>query len=147
MKVWNYMIIMLTMMIFLEFVGIPLYTSGNQIYNSIGLNISSDGSVVQADVGNSTWLDYVLGTAGLITLAGVGAAIVVGFFTKTFDWKLVLVGFFTSYIVAFASVGKQVIDIAIATGEGWLVGIIVTIFVPLGAMFIFSVVEWFGGND
>jgi hypothetical protein len=150
MKVWNYMMIMLTMMIFLSFIGLPLnQTDDSSILSSVGININSTtGKLVSGDVASSSWYDNLFNpTTGLIVLAGIGTAIIVGFFTKQFDWKLVLVGFFTSFAIQFVSVGWQVVQLAKNTGEDWLVAIIATIFLPLTAMFIFSIVEWFGGAD
>lgn len=148
MKVWNYMMIMLTLMIFLSFVGVPL-TGSDAILSSVGVSINSTtGELVSGDVASSEWYEKLFNpTTGLILLVGVGTAIVVGFLTKNFDWKLVLVGFFTSFTVQFVSMGWKIVQLAQSTGENWLVGIIATIFLPLTAMFVFSIVEWFGGAE
>ena len=140
------MAMMLTMMIFLTFLGFNPAGSGD-VLNDIGLNISNSGEVIEADVVNSGWYSLLFNaTNGILLLAGLGTAFFVGFFTKTFDFKLVLIGFFTAFVVKFLMFGKALITLA-QTGDTWLVGIVVTIFVPLSAMFIFSMVEWFGGND
>lgn len=148
MKVWNYMIIMLVMIIFLSFMG---YTpSGSEdITKSIGLEVNSTtGEVINADVSNSDWYDELFNkTNGLMFLAGIGVAVIVGLFSRQFDWKLTLVPFFTTFVVKFASVGWGIIQLAKVENQTWLVGIVVTIFVPLTVMFVFSIVEWFGGND
>lgn len=148
MKVWNYMMIMLVMMIFLYFIGIPLDGSSATL-STMGISINStSGELNDADVGGSDWFDALFDpTSGLIILAGLGTAIIVGFFTKQFDWKLVLGGFFTAFVVKFVSVGISIVNLAKDTGESWLVAIIATIFLPLTVMFIYSVVEWFGGTQ
>ena len=148
MKVWNYMMIMLTMMIFLAFVGVPI-TGSNTILTAVGINVSSStGDLVEGDVASSEWYnDLFNATDGLIVIAGLGVAIIVGLFTRQFDWKLVLVGFFTSFAIKFVSVGWSVVQLAQGTGERWLIGVVATIFLPLAAMFIFSIVEWFGGTE
>ena len=148
MKVWNYMMIMLTMMIFLAFVGVPI-TGGNTILKSVGVNgTSSTGTLETGDVTDSEWYNELFNaTDGLIVVAGLGVAIIVGLFTRQFDWKLVLVGFFTSFAIKFVSVGWSVVQLAQATNERWLIGVVATIFLPLAAMFIFSIVEWFGGQE
>lgn len=148
MKVWNYMMIMLTMMMFLAFVGFPI-AAGNTILAAMGIEINSTtGVLVIGDVANSQWYDKLFNpTTGWIVVAGIGVAIVVGFFTKQFDWKLVLVGFFTSFAIQFVAVGWSIVQLAQSTGESWLVAIVATIFLPLTAMYIFSIVEWFGGTE
>ena len=147
MKVWNYMMIMLTMMIFLSFLGYSL-TGSNTILQDIGIEINSTtGELVEGDIVSSNWFDKLFNaTNGLIVLAGLAVAIAVGFFTKQFDWKLALVGFFTSFVIFFVSFGWSIIELAKSTGETWLVAVIATIFLPLSAMFIISVLEWFGGS-
>lgn len=148
MKVWNYMIIMLTMMIFLSFLGIN--TSGSdEVLSSAGIEINeTTGELITADVSNSSWYTQLFNaTNGLIVAIGLGTAIIVGFFTKTFDWKIALVAFFTSFVIKFVVFGYAVISLAIDTGEEWLIGIVATIFLPITAMFIVSIVEWFGGSD
>jgi len=146
MKVWNYMAMMLTMMVFLTFLGFSPAGSGD-VFDDIGLNISSSGEVVEADVANSSWYAALFNPIdGYLVAAGLLGAIFVGFFTKSFDWKLALSGFFVAFVVKFIMFGKAIVTLA-QTGDTWLVGIVATIFVPLTVMFVFSVVEWFGGND
>jgi hypothetical protein len=148
MKVWNYMMIMLTMMIFLAFVGLPV-SGGDTVLSLVGVSINSTNGILEnGDVSNSDWFNLLFNeSTGLIVLAGLGTAIIVGFFTRQFDWRLVLIGFFTSFVIKFASVGWGIITLAKDTGETWLVGIVATIFIPLTVMFIFSIVEWFGGTE
>ena len=147
MKVWNYMMIMLTMMIFLSFVGFAPISSTTML-DDIGIEINSTtGELIEGDVANSNWFNKLFNsTTGLIVAAGLAVAIAVGFFTKQFDWKLALVGFFTSFVVFFVTFGWSIIELAKSTGETWLVAVIATIFLPLSAMFIISIVEWFGGS-
>jgi hypothetical protein len=148
MKVWNYMMIMLTMMLFLAFVGFPI-AAGNSILATIGIQVNSTtGTLVTGDVGNSQWYDNLFNpTTGLLLVVGISGAVIVGFFTKQFDWKLVVVGFLISFVAQFAAVGLSIVQLAVTTGQDWLVAIVATIFLPLTAMFIFSIVEWFAGSD
>ena len=143
MKVWNYMTIMLVLMIFLTFLGFPPIGS-SEILNDVGIVMNSTtGEIVGEDISGSNWQTTLL----LILTSGIGSAFVVGYFTKTFDWRLALVGFFTSFVILFVKTGWGIMQLARDTGETWLIAIVATIFLPLTAMFIFSVVEWFGGND
>lgn len=148
MKVWNYMFIMLTLIIFLSFIGLAP-TGSDAILNnlSIGIN-SSTGELTNGDISNSGWSDLLFNkTNGLILLIGIGGAVIVGLFTRTFDWKIVLIAFFTSIVVKFISVGWSIIQLAQSTNQSWLVAVVATVFLPLTAMFVFSIVEWFGGGD
>jgi len=147
MKVWNYMMIMLTMMVFLYFLGFD--PAGTQtVLGDVGIEINSTtGELIEGDISNSPWFSKLFNkTDGLIFLFGVGAAVIIFVITRTFDWKIVLVPFFSVFVIKFVSFGWSIVNLAIDTGETWLIGIIATIFLPLTAMFIFSLVEWFGGS-
>jgi len=146
MKVWNYMSIMLTMMVFLFFLG--FHPAGvNEVLLTTGIQINSTtGELIEGDISNSSWYNKLFNaTDGLLILVGLGGAIIVGFFTKQFEWKIVLLGFFSAFVVKFVAFGFGIVSLAQSTGETWLVGIVATVFLPLTAMFIFSIVEWFGG--
>jgi len=147
MKVWNYMAIMLTMMIFLYFLGFSPAGS-KDVLTDAGIIINeTTGELVTGDIANSNWFNDLFNiTDGLLVLAGIGAALVVGFYTKTFDWKITLIGFFTAFVIKFVTFGWSIIQLAQDTGENWLIATIATVFLPLIAMFIVSIVEWFGGS-
>ena len=148
MKLWNYMMIMLTMMIFLAFLGYSPAGSPD-ILNDVGITINeTTGELVEGDIASSNWTDTLFNsTNGLIALIGIGGAVIVGLWTRTFDWRIVLIGFFTSFITKFITFGWGVVQLAKDTGETWLIAVIATVFLPLTAMFIVSIVEWFGGTE
>lgn len=134
-------------MIFLAFMGFTV-NGADALLGTMGIEINSaSGDLDGGDIGNSQWFSLLFGTGGLIVLAGIGTAVIVGFFTRQFEWKLVLLGFFTSFVTLFISVGWSIVQLAQTTGESWLIAIIATIFLPLTVMFIFSIVEWFGGTE
>ena len=149
MKVWNYMFIMLTMMIFLSFIGMAPTGSQAILGNMSVVVNSTTGELVESDLASSSWSDYLFNpTTGKLLLIVIAGAVIVGFFSKQFDWRLVLIGFFTSFVAQFISMGWSMIQVAKDTvGGEWLIPIIATIFLPLTAMFIFSVIEWFGGTE
>lgn len=151
MKIWNYMMIMLTMMIFLSFLGFSPTGSGSMLNNlSISINTSATNptDLVTADLVGSSWFEKLFNkTTGILALIGLGGAIIVGLFSKTFDWKIVMIAFFISFVSTFVYFGYSIVQLAQSTGEIWLTAIIATIFLPLTAMFIFSIVEWFGGTE
>ena len=147
MKMWNYMAMMLTMMVFLYFLGFNPAGSSS-IVQDTGIVINqTTGELITGDIANSNWYSDLFNlTDGLLILAGLGGAILVGLFTKSFEWKIVLLGFFTSFVVKFISFGWVLVSFAQDTGESWLIAIVATVFLPLTVMFIVSIVEWFGGS-
>ena len=148
MKLWNYMSIMLTMMVFLFFLGFNPAGSEN-VVSSTGIEINqTTGELIEGDIVNSEWYNDLFNvTDGILVALGIAGAVFVGFFTKSFDWRIALSGFFLTFVIKFVSFGWSIVQLAQDTGETWLIGIIATIFLPLTVMFIFSLVEWFGGTE
>jgi len=147
MKVWNFMMIMLTMIIFLSFLGISTTNSEGILGNmSISIN-QTTGELIDGDISSSGWFTKLFGDGIGLLLVGLATAgaVVVGLFTKSFEWKLVLLPFFTGLVVKFASVGWSIVQLAQTTSASWLIAAVATVFLPLTVMFIFSIVEWFGG--
>ena len=148
MKLWNYMAIMLTMMVFLYFLGFNPAGSSS-IVQGTGIYVNStSGELVSGDISNSEWYNNLFNlTDGILVAIGLAGAVFVGFFTKSFDWRIALIGFFSAFVIKFISFGWSIVRLAQDTGETWLVGIIATVFLPLTVMFIVSIVEWFGGTE
>lgn len=146
MKVWNYMMIMLTMMVFLYFLGFNPAGSGS-ILEDTGISINSTtGELISGDIANSTWFNELFSPIdGILFLVGIGGAIIVGLFTRQFEWKITLLPFFTTFVGKFVAFGWSVMTLALDTGQSWLIAVFATVFLPLTAMFVFSIVEWFGG--
>lgn len=142
MKVWNYIIIMLTMVIFLTFTGFTPSASPTSNL-SIGFNVTSETNPVSVDFQNSSWYQSMI----LALIAGSVGAVAIGLFTKQFEWKLVILTPMLALAGLFISVGWSIVQLAISTGEGWLVAVIATIFIPLMVGFGISVMEWFAGGD
>lgn len=142
MKVWNFMMIMLTMMVFLSFLGIQP-TSAGAVLNDTGIQIVN-GTLVSGDTSSSSWYSRMFNLTDGILLAFGTAVIVIGLYTRSFEWKIGLIPFFTVFAIKFISFGWSLF--LLAEGEAWLEGVIATVFLPMTAMFIFSIVEWFGGS-
>jgi hypothetical protein len=146
MKVWNYLIIMITLLIFLEFVGV--HTGGGILLNKVGISINQENSILEtSDIQQSEFYDDLFGAGGILILVLTAGAVIVGFFTKSFEWKLVLAPFMTGVVITFVSAGVSIINYARTTGEHWLIAVISTIFLPLTIGFVYSVFEWFGGSE
>jgi hypothetical protein len=149
MKVWNYMMIMLVLMIFLPLVGMNV-TGGEDILSNLSISINnSTGEVIQGDVSNSgIWNLLFNPLDGFLCIAGLVLSVSIGILTRTFDWKLSLIGFFTAFVIKFGTMGWNIVQYSYQNGSSWVGVIVATIFLPLSAMFIFSLVEWFaGGNE
>jgi hypothetical protein len=149
MKLWSYMAIMIGMIVFLYFLGFP--TAGTQdVLSNTGIVIEpTNGTLMTGDVGNSSWYWELFGVTGILVTIFTAGAVIVGLLAKQFDWKIVLLPFFTGVVVKFIGFGWSIVQLARDTGEQWLIAVTATIFLPITVMFVFSIVEWFGvgGSD
>ncbi len=148
MKVWAYMTIMLTMMVFLSFIGFQPAGTAEPILNATGMQINqSTGELTTSDVSGSDWYKSLFNKSdGLIAFIATLVVIAVGLVTRSVEYKLALVPFFLFFVAQFTRFGWGVVQLARDTGDTWLIAIVATIFVPMTAMFLFSIVEWFGGS-
>ena len=152
MKVWNYMMIMLVMMVFLSFIGFAP-TGSDKVLEKVGIKINNQtGALIEADTLNSDMANgeddegNPIGFWVLLSATSLAGALAVGYLTKSFEWKIVFIPFFVAFVYLFTSFGWGIVQLTQAEGESWLTAIIATIFLPLIGMFIFSLVEWFGGS-
>jgi len=148
MKLWNYIVLLLTMILFLEFVGMP--TGVSLILDTFGININpTTTELVTADIENSTFFGWVLAGSGILVVLAGGSAIVVGLFARSYDTSLVILPALISVGTLFAGTFWLVIKyVSDAPGStGWAVKLVAMIFVPLAAGFVWSCVEFFQRVD
>jgi len=145
MKLANYVIMLLTMMIILEFIGLP--TGLSSILNSFGVNINSNtGQLISADIGNSTFWNWIFANTGILVLVSAFAAVIVGLFAKSFDTSLVIAPFIVSLASLMIGTFSGLISYAASIGQNWTIAIIVTIFIPIAAGFIMACLDEFAGR-
>jgi len=146
MKLWNYIILLVTMMIFLEFVGIP--TGLSATLENFGISINpATANLITADLESSNFFDRIFGNTGVLIILLGGGAIIVGLFAKSYDTSLVILPLIVLIGTLFASTFWTIIKYTQALGQSWMTALIATIFVPLGIGFIWSCVEFFRGVD
>ena len=150
MKMENYLVLFVTMMIFLEFVGIPTGLSGTLATFGVHINDNTHNLMVaESSFENSDYYAWIFGAAGiLVILAGVGA-VVVGFFAKGYDPSLVVLPLVISVGTLFASTAFFILTYvnALPGSPSWAVKLIAIIFIPLTIGFLWSCVKFFRGLD
>ena len=157
MKVWNYMFIALTMILFLTFFGFE--TGFSPIFELVGFN----STIV--DTGNSTVLQIesvttsdsnifntlfslVEGTFGLLTALGLAlGAIAVGFFVRAKPENLILLPFITATLVLFVQTFVGVMSYSVSNFPTWATAVIVIILLPFTVGYIVAMAEFFRGTD
>lgn len=136
MKVFNYTLMILGMLLLLAFAGIPLESN---ILSSFGLGIDF------FNLTTSTGWNFLFGAAGILIL-GLGAALVVGFITKSQTENYVLLPFIVSILIVFAGAFKSIIDYTLTIG-GWVSGLTILILAPISIGYVISLAEFFRGTD
>jgi hypothetical protein len=145
MKLGGWMVMIVSMIIFLEFMGIP--TGLSVILNSFGITINStSGELVNAGLDNSSFWNQIFGASGILILLAAGGAVVVGLFAKSYDTSLVILPLIVIiggiFIVTFGTIILYVKALDIQ----WMTMLITTIFGALGVGFIMSCVDYFAGR-
>lgn len=133
----KYAIVFATLTLILELVGIPTAASGFLSYFGIDWNAGEINTAT-----SSIWNFLFVGGGILVSLSAAGA-LLVGFFTKTFDRALVIIPFIilmAGYILqSFAAVMIYVSGI----GADWLTKTVIVIFGALAIGFIMVCVDYF----
>ena len=146
MKLWNYMVMLVAMMIFMEFVGIP--TGLSLVLNTVGININPvTHELINADIESSSLFNWIFAATGVLVVLAGGAAVIVGLFAKSYDTSLVILPAIISVGGLFAGTFGFVIQHISSYGDSWATKIVVIIFGTLGVGFLWSCVEFFRGSD
>jgi MFS family permease len=150
MKLGSWVVMLLTMIIIMEFIGLP--TGLGTILNDFGVSVNpTTHELINADIENSNFFSKIFltgsGVLALLLASGVGA-VIIGLFSKSYDPSLIILPVITGtaalFISTFWSIIKYVQEIP--TTEAWMVRLVATVFVGLAAGFIWSCVDYFAGR-
>lgn len=146
MKLGSWVVMLLVMMMFLEFTGIPTGISAGLADFGISINTNTD-TLLTTNLGNSPfWQKLFLENSGILVVILTGAVLVVGLFTKSFSVELVILPIITFTASLLITTFSAIILYAVQTHQGWIIALVGTIFAPLAAGFIWSCVDYFGGR-
>ena len=139
---------LLTMMIFMEFVGVP--TGLGQTLGYFGIEVNQEThELITADIESSSFWGWVLGNAGGILLTvSAGAAIIIGFFAKSYDTSLVILPLIVAvagWMISTFWLLIKYVD-TLPTGADWMTKLVATIFFALGILFAWACVDYFAGR-
>jgi hypothetical protein len=148
MKLGSFTVIFITMLLFMEFMGLP--TGLSLTLNTLGISINpATSELVSADLENSDFYSWIFGVGigVLIVLSGAGA-VIVGLFAKSYDTSLIILPFIILVAGLFTSTTWGLIKyVQDFPGAGpWMTAVVAMIMVPLGVAFIWSCVDYFAGR-
>jgi hypothetical protein len=124
MKVYNYMLMIVGMLLLLDFAGIPVEIN---LLSSLGIGTNF------FSFGTSPFWNFIFGTTGkLIIIAG--AAIIIGTLARSQVENYLVLAIMVGVIIAFVGAFKSVIDYTLTIG-GWVSAITILLLAPLAVGF------------
>lgn len=137
MKVWNYVIISIGMVLLFKFAGIDY--GATAIIDLFGITTS------EMAIGTSAFWDSVFSSSGI--LIGITAGIVIGAFTRTSPENYIILPIITGTLGGLIQSFVGIVAYSSANYASWVSGIILLIMAPFTAGYILALVEFFRGTD
>jgi hypothetical protein len=146
MKLGEWVVVLITMMVFLQFVGIP--NGFSPILSYFGITIDTTTSeLISSDLANSGFFGYIFGDGiGILLILLGGGALVIGLFAKSYDTSLVILPLVVVMAGLFVSTSWTTILFVKTFGQAWITALISTIFIAVGIAFVWSCVDYFAGR-
>ncbi len=154
MKVWNYVVIMVGILLGMHVLGIS-GTGATEVFNATGIqtnNSDADFGTFNSNIFSvSGFFNNLFSNTGALIgiLVGLGAAAIAAGLTggRYSVENFVLVPFITVTLVLFVQAFLGIINDAIATGQTWVAVIIVMLLTPFMVGFVVALAEFFRGTD
>jgi len=142
MKFGGWVVMLVTFVVFLEFLGIP--TGLSIVLQSFGVNINSNtGDLVSFGLDGSTFWTTIL--AALLVISA-GGAVIIGLFAKSYDTSLIIAPLIVAIAGIMIGIFGGTILYVVTLGQRWMTMLISTLFIALGVGFIMSCVDYFAGR-
>jgi len=149
MKVWTYIYIAITMIIFFELTGFSTGFTG--IFSFLNIQFNPDHTINNTAIGFSGFKEYLYGgmlssTSGWLALL-LGTGIAVGLYASGKPDIAIKAGFATAIFGSFIPTLYFAVTHAHEVGvSGWAISLLGIIFIPFSVMFLFALVEWVVGG-
>jgi len=139
----KFIIIFITLLTFLEFVGVP--TPIGNILDNFGIQIGPTSDLIKADLENSNFWDEVfLKGSGILLVVGATGLAIIGFFARSYDTSLIVLPFIVSIGTSLTATAWGIISfVNDYNAGGWLTKIIAIVFIGLGIGFIMACIDYF----
>lgn len=150
MKVWNYLFISITMMLFLTFLGVNI-GGFTQLMNLIGFGYDPTTNAMNVTTSASNIFNQLFGdgdvTGILVAFISAAGAVIVGLFAKARVENLILLPFITGTLTLFVEAFVSIMLLSIGTFPVWASAVILMVFLPFTVMYIVALAEFFRGTD
>ncbi len=148
MKVWNFLMAAVTLMIFLQFCGIQ--TGLSPLLQFIGLNFNpSTHELTSANMTFSNLWNFLFDPlTGTIFTLGISAAVTAGLIYSGRQ-DLAIYAFVASTVsISFVNTFFSIINLMLYNQyPGWVISMVSIICIPLIAGFIFALIDYVRGTD
>ena len=148
MKVWNYLFIMIGMMLLFQFAGLETGASG--IFELTGVTFGPDNELKNVTTSSSSFFDNVFegDVEGILAaLALAGAALAIGLFAKLRGENLIILPLITGTLVLFIITLNSILQYSIANDAFWISGLVGLLLIPFSIGFVLALVEFFRASD
>ena len=140
MKLGEWTVFLITMIIFMEMLGVT--TGLGLMLQTVGIGVE-DGTVTGGDLEGSNIWALVLAALAVIS---AGGAIAIGFFARSYDTSLVIAPLIVSVLLLFGSTFFSIMSIPALVSTPWIKNIIGILFIGMGGSFLWSGVNYFAGR-
>ena len=145
MKVYNYIVITLGILILMQLAGLPTGAM-DKIFDIFGLTFTEEGFTT-ASFSASDFFNAIFSIEGILAALALGGAVLIGILSRTSPENFIILPFITGTLALFLSGFISIMNYSIANHQIWISSIILMIFAPLTVGFILSLVEFFRGTD
>lgn len=155
MKIWNYIIIMIGLMLGFYLMGIQV--EGQQsVFNLTGIQSNNTatediGTFKQMVFSVSAFFNNIFGNTAAVVgiLVGLSAAIIVGGLSggRYSVENFIILPFISTVLVLFAQTMLGIINKAISSGQSWAAGLAMLLIAPFLVGFGLALIEFFRGTD
>lgn len=153
MKVWNYVVISLGLILALHLTGFP--TGADRIFNIIGLSFTEEGEIANVTTSATGIFETLFSTTddgndltGILVavLASIGA-VIAGLLTRARIENLILLPLITGTLALFVMTFVTIMQYSLGTGQSWFGVIVTLLFLPITVGFVIALAEFFRGTD
>lgn len=145
MKLGGWLIMLTALIMIVAVMG--MNTGLNSTLAKLGVNVTSTGTVVSADVESSTFWDKLFSSSGfLVAISGLGLIVTIGMFARGYDPSLILLPFVIFVAGLYIQTFYSLFNYTKNFNQWWLTSIIGIISTALAVGFIMASVDYFGGR-
>lgn len=146
MNIWNYTFIAITMMLFMQFAGVP--TGVDNLFGFFGIEFNADNSLKGFDFGISNFWEYVFNDSTGLLAGLLGIGISAGLFATGRADIAIYAGMASAVLILFLPSMVFFVSYPLAHSfSAWATGILAMIFIPFTVGYVIALFRYIGGGS